>query len=157
MQWAEAENGKFSKGNPMSQELFMIGLITHNLEKSMDFYRRLGIAVPDESTGQRAVAIKMEKGATLLLSTTPIAREFPKPDGESENLRVFLEIYLQTQTAVEAKYAELIDCGYQSYRAPFLVNVDIPAPSRMCFALVDDPDGNTVLLSGDATDSDRAE
>jgi catechol 2,3-dioxygenase-like lactoylglutathione lyase family enzyme len=141
----------------MAQELFMIGLITQNLEKSKDFYRRLGIAVPEESAGQRAVAIKMEKGATLLLSTTPIAREFPKPGGESSDARSFLEVYLQTQAAVEAKYAELIACGYQSYRAPFLVNVDIPSPSRMCFALVDDPDGNTILLSGDAAESGPAD
>ena len=43
-----------------------------------------------------------------------------------------------------AKYAELIDFGYQSHRAPYMTSFG------MCFAMVKDPDGNTILLSGDA-------
>jgi len=42
---------------------------------------------------------------------------------------------------VEAKYAELTACGYQGYRAPFETSF------RAYFAMVNDPDGNTILLS----------
>jgi hypothetical protein len=56
---------------------------------------------------------------------------------------VIFEYNLKSQAAVEAKYAELIGYGYQSYRSPFIFS------NGMCFALVDDPDGHTILLSGD--------
>lgn len=51
---------------------------------------------------------------------------------------------MKSQAAVEATYAELIGYGYQSYRAPFLY------ANGMCYALINDPDGNTILLAGDA-------
>ena len=56
--------------------------------------------------------------------------------------RVLFEYFLQTQAAVEAKYAELIRYSYQSYHAPFIYS------NGMCFAVVNDPDSNTILLSG---------
>jgi hypothetical protein len=59
--------------------------------------------------------------------------------------RVLLEFYLPSRAEVEAKYAELTGLGYKSYRAPFETSFG------MVFALVDDPDGNTILLSADAT------
>ena len=44
---------------------------------------------------------------------------------------------------VAEKYTELTECGYASYRAPF------ETPFGMYFAMVNDPDGNTILLSAD--------
>jgi hypothetical protein len=50
---------------------------------------------------------------------------------------------LKEQATVDAKYKELIDSGYQSYHTPFVT------PFGVYFALVNDPDGDTILLSGD--------
>ena len=64
--------------------------------------------------------------------------------------RVLFEYFLQTQAAVEAKYAELIGYSYQSYRAPFIYS------NGMRFALVNDPDGKTMLLSGQPEEAEGA-
>jgi len=50
---------------------------------------------------------------------------------------------LKERAAVDAKYSELTGFGYQSYHAPFVSSIG------MYFAMVNDPDGNTILLSAD--------
>ena len=52
-----------------------------------------------------------------------------------------LEFYLETQEALDAKYAELVGHGYEGHCAPYDVTPELR------FAMVDDPDGNTILLS----------
>jgi hypothetical protein len=58
-----------------------------------------------------------------------------------------LEFYLKEQATLVATYNELIGCGYQGFRAPY------PTSFGMCFAMIKDPDGNTILLSADADTS----
>jgi len=58
-----------------------------------------------------------------------------------------VEFYLETREALDAKYAEMADFGYEPHCAPYDVTPDLR------FAMVDDPDGNTILLSAStATD-----
>lgn len=134
----------------MGLELFMIGLPVKNMSKSLAFYRQLGLAIPEGSEGQTHVEIKM--GAlTFFLDSNPArwdSRFVQKNDSErteaSDNYPFILEFYLKNQATVEAKYAELTSSGYRGSRAPY----PLP-PIGMCFAMVNDPDGNTILLSGD--------
>lgn len=134
----------------MPLQLYMIGLTVQDMEKSQEFYRRLGLDIPEGSLAQPHVEIKMGEDFTFFLDTRAIKRDNPAAGESSENYRVLFEYYLKSQAAVEAKYAELIGYGYQSYRAPFIF------PNGMCFALVNDPDGNTILLSGDANNEETA-
>ncbi len=127
----------------MAQQLYMVGLTVRDMDKSLEFYRRLGLAIPEGSQGQPHVEVKMGGEFTFFLDTRTIKRDEPAPAESSEGYRAIFEYYLKTQAAVEAKYAELVGYGYQSYRAPFIFT------NGMCFALVNDPDGNTILLSGD--------
>lgn len=134
----------------MALELYMVGLITQDMEQSLTFYRRLGLALPEGSDGKTHVGVKMESGVTLFLDskpsaweTTPIATETSAPSQEATNCRVVLEFFLTSRAEVEAKYTELKDAGYQSYRAPF------ETPFGMLFAMINDPDGNTILLSAE--------
>ena len=55
-----------------------------------------------------------------------------------------MEFYLVEPAALEAKYAELVGFGYEGFRPPYLTAYG------MLFAMVKDPDGNTILLSADA-------
>ena len=50
---------------------------------------------------------------------------------------------------MEAKYKELTGFGYQSHRDPYETSFE------MYFAMVYDPDGNTILLSADATSGEE--
>ena len=127
----------------MALQLYMVGLAVKNMERSLEFYRRLGLAVPQDSEGQPHIEVKMKGEFTLFLDTRTIPRESLAGGEAMEEPRVIFEYYVKSQAAVEAKYAELIGYGYQSYRSPSIFSNEI------CFALVDDPDGNTILLSGD--------
>jgi hypothetical protein len=63
---------------------------------------------------------------------------------------VVLEFFLSDQAALEAKYAELTGYGYQGFREPYATSFG------MYFAMVKDPDGNTILLSADAAPKQTA-
>jgi uncharacterized glyoxalase superfamily protein PhnB len=92
----------------------------------------------------------MGSGLTFFLDSRPgrwdpgfDAQPAPEP-GASARYPMVLEFYLKEQATLEAKYQELVDRGYAGFRAPYATAFG------MCFAMVKDPDGNTVLLSADA-------
>jgi catechol 2,3-dioxygenase-like lactoylglutathione lyase family enzyme len=134
----------------------MVGLVANHMEQSLEFYRRLGLDIPEGSTGEGFGGVRMQAPYIFFLTPNNIPREQATTGaGATENLRVFFEFYLKSEAAVRAKYAEMTGYGYESYRAPFHVTVGVPTPARMCFALINDPDGNTILLSGDAEQQER--
>lgn len=133
----------------MALELYMIGLIAHDMGRSLEFYRRLGLDIP-EGDEKTHVEIKMKGGLTLFLDSRPTRwdpqyaqDDQPARQDAPNNYPFLLEFYLQQRAAVDAKYNQLTGFGYQGYRAPYDTSFG------MRFAMVKDPDGNTVLLSGD--------
>jgi catechol 2,3-dioxygenase-like lactoylglutathione lyase family enzyme len=135
----------------MALELYMLGLIVRDMSTALEFYRRLGLAIPDGSEKQSHVEIKMGSGLTFFLDSKPErwdsgygSQSALEPGAAADRYPAILEFYLGEQAAVAAKYTELINFGYQSYREPYITSFG------MCFAMVKDPDGNTILLSGDA-------
>jgi catechol 2,3-dioxygenase-like lactoylglutathione lyase family enzyme len=139
----------------MALELYMVGLIVRDMEAAVTFYRRLGLAVPEGSETKPHVQIKMDNGLTLFFDAKP-SRWDLQFDEEHDHQRgsagngypVVLEFYLKEQGTLEAKYAELVGYGYEGFREPYLM------PYGMYFAMVKDPDGNTILLSADPAPSD---
>ena len=139
----------------MALELYMVGLIVQDMGKSLEFYRRLGLEIPEGSEQKTHVEIKMGSGLTFFLDSRP-ARWDPSFVNSAESghteaadgYPTVFEFYLKMRAAVEAKYAELTTFGYQSQRAPYATTFG------MCFAMVKDPDGNTILLSGDLAENE---
>ncbi len=133
----------------MALDLYMLGLIVQDMSKALTFYRQLGLDIPEDSETKSHVEVKMGNGLTFFLDSKPTrwdsgftSRNASATRTTEENYHSVLEFYLKTQSAVEAKYQELIEAGYQGRRAPYSI------PFGMRFALIDDPDGNTILLSG---------
>ncbi len=126
----------------MSLEIYMVVVVVEDMARALEFYRRLGVGVPEASDHLPSVEIKMGS-MSLLFSTRASnakwdpANTAPAPGG----YRMMLEFYLQSREAVDAKYAEMLGYGYASHVAPYEVT------PTLYFAMVDDPDGNTVLLS----------
>ena len=111
----------------------------------------------DDAVAGTGVEIKMGSGLTFFLDSRPsrwdpsfVSRADPGRMNPSESYRSLLEFYLKTRDAVDAKYTELTDLGYQSLRAPY------ETPIGMYFAMINDPDGNTILLSGDLEENEAA-
>jgi uncharacterized glyoxalase superfamily protein PhnB len=134
----------------MPLELYMVGLIVQDMPAALAFYRQLGLVIPDGSEARSHVEIKMGN-MSLFLDSKP-GRWDPKfgtqpdarPDAPDDRYSVILEFYLKEQAALEAKYAELTESGYQGFREPYATSFG------MYFAMIKDPDGNTILLSADA-------
>jgi uncharacterized glyoxalase superfamily protein PhnB len=133
----------------MALELFMIGVIVQDMPAAVTFYRRLGVALPEGSEAKSHVEVKMS-GMTFFLDSKPTAwdAQFDMQSTPARNAAghypLVLEFYLKEQATLEAKYAELVNFGYEGFRAPY------PTSFGLYFAMVKDPDGNTVLLSADA-------
>ncbi len=125
-------------------QLYMTGLTVQDMGKSLEFYRRLGVGFPEVGEQVTHVEARMQGEYTLFLDSKPISRGQAEKAEALDGYSVLLEFYMESRALVDAKYKELMDFGYESYRPPFEVG-----RIGMYFALVNDPDGHTVLLSAD--------
>jgi catechol 2,3-dioxygenase-like lactoylglutathione lyase family enzyme len=127
-------------------ELYMVGVVVEDMARAAEFYRRLGVDVPDDAEEKEHVEIAMS-GLTFFLNTKQAnARWDPAKIEASGGYRIVLEFYLETRAALDAKFEELTGYGYVAHCEPYDVTPELR------FAMVDDPDGNTILLSAVAGD-----
>ena len=132
----------------MALELYMVGVIVEDMPRAAEFYRRLGVDVPQGAESEEHVEVAMS-GLTFFLSTKRAnARWDPARTEASGGYRTVLEFYLETPAVLDAKYEELTGHGYVGHCAPYNVT------PKLRFAMVDDPDGNTILLSASVGDDE---
>jgi catechol 2,3-dioxygenase-like lactoylglutathione lyase family enzyme len=127
----------------MSIQLAMVGLVVADMPRSLAFYRRLGLEIPDAKDAKPFVMHRMPSGVTIFFDTvffpeSDAARQ-PAPRG---SYNVALEFYLGTREAVDAKWEELTALGYAGRRAPW-------KSAGPYAAIVEDPDGNPVLITAE--------
>jgi predicted lactoylglutathione lyase len=123
-------------------QLSMVILEVRDLAASIAFYRAVGLDIPEPAEGRPIVIHRMPSGVSLLLTTGFVPRYDPawaRPEGGYQQL---LEFYVGEDAEVERKYAELTAAGYRGRVAP----IQTTGPFA---AMVDDPDGNVVLLTSD--------
>jgi uncharacterized glyoxalase superfamily protein PhnB len=131
----------------MGLNIYMVVVIVNDMARALDFYRLLGVEVPPDSNEQPTVGIQMGD-MTFLLSTRSAnavwdpVRIDPAP---GDGYRMLLEFLMDDAPSVDAKYEEMIAHGYRSHAEPYDTGFG------MRFAMIHDPDGNTVLLSGEIT------
>lgn len=121
--------------------LYMIGLITKHMEKSHDFYRRLGLDFGAASGTHREAKVP---ASTFFLDEQPSVwhsgvAESPYP--------WLLEFYFESLDDLRSKLNELTTAGYRLIDEPYDTGFG------MWFAFISDPDGNTVLLSTELRDN----
>jgi hypothetical protein len=125
----------------------MVGVIVEDMPRAVEFYRRLGVGVPDGAEQQEHVEIRMS-GLTFFLTTRGAnARWDPAKTSAEGGYRIVLEFMLDSREALDAKYDELRGFGYAEHCAPYDVTPELR------FAMIDDPDGNTILLSAFTEDA----
>lgn len=112
-----------------------IDLTVLDVRASADFYRRLGIDVPDvwEHEGE-AHHCTIPDGPMLNSLALTKGYDPSWPDGPG----VVLIFHVDSREAVDARHAELVGAGYRSHLGPF----DAFWGAR--YSIVDDPDGNHV-------------
>ena len=135
-----------SSDNP---DLHMLNVIVQDMAASLDFYQRLGIAVPADAVGAH-VQLTMPSGFSLELDTAESAQLWHAGwRADPASARVVLGFMLASRKAVDDRYAELTAAGYRGRQPPF----DAFWGAR--YAIVADPDGNDVGLMSPVEESRR--
>ena len=132
-------------------DLHMLNLVVGDMRASLDFYRRLGVAVPpgEDAVGAH-VQLRMPGGFSLELDTAESARVWHAAwRADPASVSVVVGFALPTRDAVDERYAELTSAGYAGRQPPF----DAFWGAR--YAIVADPDGHDVGLMSPVDESRR--
>ena len=127
----------------MEIQLSMLILEVRDLSASIAFYREVGLDLPDPPPGRPVVIHRMGSGVSLLLTTSFASTYDPTWTRPAGGYQQLLEFYLGEDAAVDQRWADLVAAGHAS-RLPPTQTVGPYA------AMVEDPDGNVVLLTSDA-------
>ena len=127
--------------------LDQLNLVVRDMARSIDFYRAIGLEIPEDSvwrtaTGPHHVEIETTNGIQLGLDSTSLATEYNAGWREfnGEGNRGVLGFRLADAAAVDSTYDRVVALGHGSAQPPYYTFWG----SR--YAIVVDPDGNHVGL-----------
>jgi len=126
----------------MEIQLAMVVLEVRDLDVSIAFYRRLGLDVPDPVGGRPVTVHRMGSGVSLLLTTAFASRYDPKFERPAGGYQQLLEFFVGDDTKVQNLWSALTEAGHHGRMAP----MKTAGPFA---AMIDDPDGNVILLTSD--------
>jgi predicted lactoylglutathione lyase len=120
----------------------MIVLVVRDLQRSIDFYRLLGVDVA-EPFGDRPVSLSaLTENVNLVLVTEDFARldpQWARPQGGYQQM---LEFLVDDDAEVDAGWERLTGAGHHGRQAP-------ARTFGPYAAIVDDPDHNVTLITSD--------
>lgn len=119
----------------------MVGVIATDAVASQEFYERLGLEFGAAGGSHREAKVP---GLTFFVDGRPSVWH---PSFEERPYPWLIEFYFDSIADLEAKVEELAGAGYEVVDRPY------DNGYGMWFAFVADPDGNTVLLSAERSDS----
>ena len=123
----------------MAKLLNAVGIVVSDMARSLDFYRRLGLDVPD-TPDEGHVDIALPNGLRLMLDSEAEMRKF-MPEWVSQRGNQFnMAFQCDSPAEVDAIYAEMIGAGYHGDKAPW------DAFWGQRYAKLRDPDGVPVDL-----------
>jgi uncharacterized glyoxalase superfamily protein PhnB len=120
-----------------------VGVVVSDLGRAIDFYRRLGLAFPEDagSAEHGHAEAPLPGGLRFMLDTEETVRSFaPDWSPPSGGHRMAPAFLCESPADVDRVHDELVEAGAESYRAPW------DAFWGQRYAEVKDPDGNLVDL-----------
>lgn len=127
----------------MPAQLKMVGLMVEDMAISLAFYRGLGLEIPERAEEQEHVEVEIGGGMVLFWDAAFVEAHDPDREEPKGGYRILLEFFVGSTETVDARYSELVAKGYRGHKAPFETRIGA------YMAMVDDPDGNTVLLTAE--------
>lgn len=122
-------------------------LVARDVDASVTFYRRLGLAIPESAvwrtaSGAHHVDLHLPNGFTLHIDSVALTKSFDRGWSEQSGAasRIIVGFALASREAVDARYADLVGAGYTGRQPPY----DTFWGAR--YAVIEDPDGNHVGL-----------
>lgn len=132
----------------MSTPTVTATLVVEDVDRSIEFYRLLGLDIPQESIFVQDgvsvhVTVNVADGFDLDLDAVEVTRMWdPGWEQAPTGASGILNFHLEQATEVDAMFATLTGAGHDAHLAPF----DAFWGAR--YAVVEDPDGNLVGLMG---------
>jgi uncharacterized glyoxalase superfamily protein PhnB len=123
----------------MTPLLNAVGIVASDMARSLDFYRLLGLDVPQTSEGGH-VNITLTNGLRLMLDSEEEVRKFRTEWIREPGNQFSLAFECETEAEVDQVYARMITGGYQGDKDPW------DAFWGQRYAQLRDPDGVPVDL-----------
>ncbi len=120
-------------------ELNAIGIAVANLERTLRFYRLLGLDLPESSTEDHVEAT-MANGTRLMFDTEEVIRSFLPQWSRTDGNQVSLAFECATPAEVDEIYRRVVDAGFEGEKEPW------DAFWGQRYALLGDPDGTRINL-----------
>ncbi len=121
----------------MAPTLDLIGIVVADMAKSLAFYRRLGLDIPESADNEPHVEITLRGGLRLAWDSVETVRMFdPDWTAPSGSARTGLAFLCDDPAEVDRVYRDLTQAGYEGHREPW------DAFWGQRYAVVLDPDGN---------------
>jgi uncharacterized glyoxalase superfamily protein PhnB len=120
-------------------DLNAIGITVADLRRSMQFYRLLGLDLPEDPTEDHVEAT-MANGTRLMFDTEEVIHSFLPDWTRADGNQLSLAFECASAAEVDAVYARALAAGFEGQRAPW------DAFWGQRYALLGDPDGVRVNL-----------
>jgi len=123
----------------MGIKLDMVGIVVEDMKRALDFYRLLGLTIPEAMDGEAHVEVD-DGGVRLAFDTVEVAESVYGEWGQATGHRVELAFLCDSRDELDARYEAIVERGYASHREPW------DAFWGQRYAIVIDPDGNLISL-----------
>ncbi len=125
----------------MTPHFDLIGMAVTDMARTLDFYRRLGLAIPPGAEAEPHVEVTLDNGVRLAWDAVEMVRTFdPGYAPATGSPRVNLAFRCADPAEVDRWYAKLTTAGHHGHLPPW------DAFWGQRYAVLHDPDGNGVDL-----------
>lgn len=120
----------------------MVALYVKDLQRSVDFYRLVGLDISDPHPNRPVVSYREGNERRMIIATDAVAKSFDPDRNESEGTgyQQAVEFFVTSDAAVDAAWERLTGAGYTGVAAP-------ARPNGAYATLIRDPDANVVLIT----------
>ncbi|GED69635.1 glyoxylase [Brevibacillus reuszeri] len=123
----------------MRVKLDMVGIVVADMKKALDFYRLLGLEIPESANEDHHVEVAGD-GVRLAFDTIEIAKSVYGGWEAASGHRIELAFACDDVDSLNELYATLTAHGYEGHKEPW------DAVWGQRYAIVKDPDGNLISL-----------
>ncbi|HTF11839.1 MAG TPA: VOC family protein [Asanoa sp.] len=125
----------------MTLRIDLFGLVVADMERSLAFYRALGLEIPADAGKEPHAEVTLPGGLRLAFDTVETIRSFdPSWEPPSGSARTSLAFRCDSPAEVDEAYVRMTKDGHTGHLAPF------DAFWGQRYATLTDPDGNAVDL-----------
>jgi uncharacterized glyoxalase superfamily protein PhnB len=118
----------------------MVGMVVNDMAATLDFYRVLGLDIPTSVEGEQYVEVITPNGYRLSWNHIDMVKEIDPEWVEPVGQRVSLAFKCDSPAEVDELYHRVVEGGHTGHKEPW------DAFWGQRYAVVKDPDGNTVDL-----------